>query len=323
MTADFAAALHEYGLRPRAVSTTPGRWHRTGTANKPRSTNGRYRLDYDRKGRLFATILDMARPGESCVWRPEAPLVIQAPDFARIRRQQQEDRRRKLKATERAREFYARCSPLIGGHEYLSAKGLGMAGCRGLKVDAKGWLVVPMAKDGKLISLQRIAPDGKKLFWKDAPSSAVRYVIDRQGATLTVLCEGLATGLAIYAATPLARVIVTFTANNLPKVAAQLPRRGMAVVAADNDHQTAAKIGRNPGLDAAHEAAALLGCGVAVPEGITGSDWCDARQQWTAEALERPVYGRRAPTEGRVRQTVDARIAREMMRGAKLLMEAE
>src|SRR5690606_18479009 len=95
---------------------------------------------------------------------------------------------------------------------------------------------------GTIVSLQRIAADGAKKFWPGPSTKAVHYTIDRRGATVTVLAEGLATGLAIYAATPLARVIVAFNAGNLPALAGAMEWSGNVVVAADNDHETAARL---------------------------------------------------------------------------------
>jgi putative DNA primase/helicase len=170
--------------------------------------------------------------------------------------------------------------------------------------------------------VQRIAADGDKRFWTGAPTSATSYTIDRPGATLTVLCEGLATGLAIYAAVKMSRVVVAFTAGNLPKVATKLPRRGMVVVAGDNDHQTEARTGRNPGLISAGEAAALLGCGVAAPDAIEGTDWHDYLAERMAERRERVLYGQRPESESAIRRAVDGEIQQAMMRAARFLTAA-
>lgn len=315
---DLADALREAGLRPRRLDMTPEQWHRCPTVDKPKSSNGRYILGYTKSGEIFATILDMARPGWSMVWKPDAPTVIQPMDPAKLKAARATDRRRQREATEAAREFYSVSPPLRGGHPYLTGKGLDMQGCMGLRRDADGWLVVPMARRGRLVSVQRIAPDGQKRFWTGAPIAGVWYTLDRRGASLTVLCEGLATGLALYSALPLARIVVCFTASNLPKVAAQLPRnpqKGMFVVAADNDHETAARIGSNPGLDAGHAAAALLGSGVAAPA-CKGSDWCDYRQERLA-ALTGQIYGKRSISQGQALRTVEGEIRSQVMRHAK------
>ena len=70
----------------------------------------------------------------------------------------------------------------------------------------------------------------------------------------------------------MARVIVCFDAGNLVKVASQFKARGLTVVCADNDGKSAT----NTGIDKGRQAAEAIGCGVAYPEGIDGTDWADA-----------------------------------------------
>lgn len=312
---DFADFVRAAGLLPGAI-VADGRWRRCPTEDHPRKKNGAYKLATDG---LIGWVQNHAVHPEPLTWRPEKEGAAPQMDYQAIRRRNEREQARRTRAIQAAREFYAQCSPLIGGHTYLTRKGLDMAGCRGLKVDREGWLVVPMAHGREIQSVQRIAGDGSKRFWSGAPTTGASYAVDRRGATLTVLCEGLATGLAIYAAVPMARVVVAFTASNLPKVAAQLPRQGMACVAADNDHGTEARIGSNPGILSAREAASILGCAVAIPEGIEGTDWCDLRQERLGARLGREVYGKRKESEGAVRRAVDAEIARAVMRSARFL----
>ena len=139
------------------------------------------------------------------------------------------------------------------------------------------------------------------------------YAVERKGASITVLCEGLATGLAIFAAVRLTRVLVGFNSGNLSRV--PVARRGMVCVAADNDHGTQAKLGHNPGVEAATEAADGLGCGVAVPVGIQGTDWADYRAERLAWMLAYRVKAR----EGDLRRSVDAEIEAAIMKNARLV----
>ena len=60
----------------------------------------------------------------------------------------------------------------------------------------------------------------------------------------------------------------------------EMKLRGMAVVCADNDWQTAERIGVNTGVQKGSAAAESLKCGVAYPEGIAGTDWADALLEW-------------------------------------------
>jgi putative DNA primase/helicase len=298
---DFRAFVESLGIRPRSVAPD-GRWRRCPTVDKPRSRNGSYKLALD--GRIgwaqnFATMTEPA------TWRAAGAVDVPAFDPARLDVARAEAQRQRVAATRAAREFYAACAPLIGGHAYLDAHGLDMTGCRGLRVDRDGWMVVPAFVAGEISSVQRISPDGVKRFWPGASMRGASYTIDRQRACTSVLVEGLATGLAIFAAVPTTRVIVAFNAGNLSTVAATMPT-GPAVIAADNDWGTEARTGANPGIRAAQAAAEMIGCGVAVPEDLVGTDWSDWRQEMVAArlAMKRP-----RERESDIQRAVDALIA--------------
>jgi len=307
---NFSAFLHANGLLPRDV-VADGRWHRCPTTSHPKKKNGSFKFAADG---LIGWCLDYAVHSEPLTWRQDksdAPAKI---DHAAIDRRQAQARRDLVRATQAARSFYLGCKPLRGGHPYLASHGLAMTGCFGLKIDAEGWIVVPVLLDGNLMSVQRISPDGDKRFWSGASVKAGSYAVERRHASVTVLCEGLATGLAIFEATPLARVLVAFDAGNMRRV--PVPRQGMVVVAADNDFRTALNIGRNPGLEAATEAAEAIGCGVALPTGLrAGSDWCDFRMERVAHLLNDNLKAR----DGDIRRRVDAEIAAAIMRNATFL----
>lgn len=309
---DFHDFLRSLGLQPGPI-VPDGRVRRCRTDDKPRHRNGAYWLAPEGN---FGWGQNWAIHQEPIVWRPGEGVEVPEFDPVAHRRRMQEARRERVQAIQGAREFYASCAPLFGGHEYLSEKRLDMTGCRGFKVDSDGWLVVPMMRRGEVQSVQRIAPDGTKRFWPGAPTAGTSYPIERQRATLTVLCEGLATGLAIFAAVPFARVIVAFNAGNMPRIASEMPKRGLICVAADNDHETEQRIGENPGVVYATEAAEILGCGVAVPEKISGTDWLDLRIQRTLERVDRGVR------EGIARREADGEITRAMMRAAKMVRAA-
>jgi putative DNA primase/helicase len=136
-------------------------------------------------------------------------------------------------------------------------------------------LIVPVFWRDRLMSIQSITPDGQKRFWTGAPVKGGALVLDRPRAALTAVCEGLATGLAIFQSLRMARVIVAFDAGNLVHAVDQLRPTGSVVICADNDHGTEAKRGTNPGREKAANAAELIGAGVAWPEGIEGTDWAD------------------------------------------------
>jgi len=305
----FAEFVRAAGLLVDHIDAD-GVWHRCRTDNHPRKRNGTYKLATDG---LIGWCMDYAIHTEPLTWRPEREYQPAKLDGAAIARKRSEERRELVRATQAAREFYAECDPLRGGHQYLDDHGLTMAGCYGLKLDADGWLVVPVMIERNLMSVQRISPDGTKRFWPGASVKAGSYLIERRGAQLTVLCEGLATGLAIYAAAPSTRIVVAFDTGNMARV--RIPRRGLTVVAADNDHQTAERIGHNPGLEAAQAVAEALGCGVAMPFGMSGSDWCDYRNDRLHFMWQEKPKAR----ESEIRRAVDAEIAAAMMRNATFL----
>lgn len=294
MSVPFDQFLRSIGLRPRVIAADE-EVRRCPTDRHPRKKNGAYWLAADGKfgwGRDHAIHID-----GPVKWHAEKedPGMSRA-ELDRLRRKNERLRKRrerklqqeKAEASEKAREFYRSCKPLRDSHPYLEAHRLSIAGCEGLKEDPDGWLVVPAFRptpDGsrEVVTVQRISPDGKKLFWKHAPAAGATYTIPRRDAAITVLCEGLATGLALYDAlhpAPSARILVAFTATNLyhRDVVKRVPE-GSVVVAADNDEETEERTGENPGVIAANRAAVLLGCGVAIPRCVDGTDWADYREE--------------------------------------------
>lgn len=335
---DFLSFARAHGLLLEHA-VPDGKWHRCPTSDHPKKKNGAWKLAID--GRV-GWVRDWATMGGTVMWTVDekvAATLPPAPDWSAIRAKRAQERRERAEATRRALAFYEAAEALRGGHPYLETHGLDMTGCMGLKLDAEGWLVVPAYRGGRLISLQRISPTGEKKFWYGASMDRVRYVVERKAATITVLCEGLATGLAIYAAAPLTRIVVAFAASNMVKIAEEQGFSGMVCVAGDNDHRTTCNAHKregatepfqpwaerpewcecNPGRCAAEKAALALGCGYVVPENIQGTDWCDWRQESVMNRLERPVYGREE-TEGNIRRAVDAKIASAVLMAAKFVV---
>lgn len=304
---EFEAFVREMGLLPRRPVAPDGKWHRCPTESHPKRRNGAWKLDPT--GRI-GWVQDWASMESPATWRPDKADVPEFDPDA-LRRARAEQREKRQKAIRAAREFYDRADYLSGSHPYLDAKELSVEGCQDVRVDADGWLVIPAMKAGKVVSVQRIAPDGQKLFWKGAPVSGTAFVVARRGATVNVLCEGFATGLACYQAVRNARVWVLWNTGNLKKPPDLPP--GLTVIAADNDHGTEATKGFNPGIEAGMAAAEEIGCGIAFPEWIQGTDWADYRLERVEEAMEkRGKY----QTESQVRREVDAKIQRELMRNA-------
>lgn len=284
---NFEQAIRSAGLLPRSI-IADGKIHRCPTEAKPRSDNGWFALHPDGHG-----VWGDWASGEQGSWK-DANATHRAADptvQARMKRQRDNDRAYRVRAMRSAREYWAAARPLLRPHKYIGDKGLSQLGCSGLRTH-DGLLVVPVWHGQWLISVQTIAPDGEKLFWPGAPVKSGAYVIERKNHALTVITEGLSTGLAVYQSVRNARVVVAFNAGNLFAVADRLKPTGSVCIAADNDWRTLAKIGVNPGIEKARNAAELIGCGVAYPNDIEGTDWADYIKEVGAGAgrkLERAV----------------------------------
>lgn len=285
----FAQALHAAGLRPREIKAD-GRIHRCPTEGKPRSDSGWYVLHIDGHG-VWG---DWTTGGGEALghWQDEHATAIARPELeARLKAQRNRERAERIAAMKRARELWHRSRPLNRPHPYIANKGLTPLGCAGLR-QHEGMLVVPVWHGEWIISLQTITPDGTKRFAYGAPVRGGAYVIERPRAAVTAICEGLATGLAVFQSIRHARVIVAFNAGNLLPVIDRMKPRGSVVICADNDWGTKAKRGFNPGIEKATNAAELIDCGVAYPKDIEGTDWADYLKEvgdGAARQLERQV----------------------------------
>jgi putative DNA primase/helicase len=214
--------------------------------------------------------------------------------MARIQAQRDMERRHRVMAVHGARAFWSRAKPLVGQHPYLSAKGLSAVGCAGLRTH-EDLLVVPVTSGDVMTSVQTITPEGVKRFWAGAPVKAGSFILDRHNAAITILCEGLATGLACFQSVKNSRVIVCFDAGNLLPVTQLLKPQGSVVFMADNDYKTKALRGTNPGIEKATNAAELIGAGVAWVDEIEGTDAADylyEMGQGAGKKLERLILAK-------------------------------
>lgn len=269
----FPEFLLSLGIIPPKV-IEPGKWIRCATQDHPQKRNGSIKLFPDGN----AGVAQNHGVTEAVTWRREgSKLPPERIEIIRKRIHDDEERRlaREALATEIAWDFFEKeCLPLRNCHPYLEKKSLGLMGCSNMKVDEGGKLVIPIFRGkGQFLSLQIIDDDGGKKFWTGAPVSGGRFNLWRKEATITILCEGVATGLTLFAAVPDSTVVVGFNASNMEAVARTRRWSGLCVVAADNDLGTRARIGRNPGVLSATNAAAAIGCKVAAPA-IDG-DWND------------------------------------------------
>lgn len=300
MSVSFEQTLRLSGLHPRDIAAD-GKWYRCATDDHPRKRNGAYKLEIDGRVGFWR---NWATDSSVNVWHEATGGSSVAPiDPAAQARQREESRRRRIEGIGWARALWQASAP-FSGHRYLSNKGLSAEGCHMLRLwrgsvwidrDQRvedTWLIVPLYWRDRLVNVQRISSTGVKRQMKQAPQKAASLILNRPRAAVTVICEGLATGLAVFQSVRCARVVVAYFADNLLPVVQELKPSGSVVIAADNDWGTQAKRGFNPGREKASNAADLIGCGVVWPEGIEGTDFADYLQeigQGAARKVERLV----------------------------------
>lgn len=173
-------------------------------------------------------------------------------------------------AAARAARIWTGARPAPEDHPYLVAK---QAAPLALRMDASRRLVVPLQDgDGRLHSVETIAPDGAKRFLAGGAKKGHFAVVGAEPGPLpepagpVLICEGWATGASLSMATG-HRVIAAMDAGNLMPVAEALRARFPAadlVFVADND----AKPDRdsNPGVEAARKVALAVDGRLAVPD---------------------------------------------------------
>lgn len=290
---NFDQALRLAGLHPRDI-VPDGKIRRCKSDMQPSKRNGWYVLHPDGRGVWGDWTTGSGQALGN--WKDDSASAqgVDPAVIARLQRQREQEREYRIQAVRSARRFWHESSPLSMPHPYVEAKGLQPLGCAGLRIN-DGLLVIPVLIGESLVSLQTIAPDGAKRFWPGAPVKAGAYTLRRERSVVTVVVEGLATGLAVFQSMRNATVIVAFDAGNLLPVIERIRPSGSVVVAADNDHKTMVKRGFNPGIDKATNAAELIGAGVAYPTGIEGSDWADAMKEWgegAARKIERAILAK-------------------------------
>lgn len=185
---------------------------------------------------------------------------------AAARRRREMVERHKVAAAD-AWRVWKQGEPANPRHRYLARKKLDGEGLR----QSGRELLVPMCDiDGRLWNIQRIRPDGFKLYLRGARVDGLMFIIGEIGQRLCV-GEGVATMKAVRAATGYP-VAAAMTSANLEPVARLLRQRwpgAEIIVCADDDRHLLAnpRIHRNLGLEAARAAAAAIGARLAVPLG--------------------------------------------------------
>lgn len=245
-------------VRFRAEGDKPGRrnaWAVLHLDGVPAGAFGSYRLGVQQR---WCSGVVGALSEEERRERAAAVRKAQAAREAEIAAGQQ-------RAAAEAERIVAAAAPARPDHPYLARKGI-----TGEALHQLGnRLIVPMRDHaGRLWNVQRIGPDGTKLFLKGGRTDGLFW---HCGTPDAVACigEGMATMAVVRRATGHA-VVAAFGWKNLAPVvrliAAAWPSLDLIVCADDDahliDHPT---IKRNLGLEAARAAAVAVGARLAVP----------------------------------------------------------
>ena len=273
-------------------------WSATAASYSPNAAASTWRSLKAGGGVTIGTLLHMAKEGGFVM--PQADQVGAKPDPAHAARLAAERKAAQLaeQAKQDAAHAAAACEAAAlwesasptGASPYLERKGVQP---HGVRFGAGGWLYVPVRDAaGVLWNVQRIAPEKAsngpdKLFLKGGRKSGLWHLCGAAaegaaGPAVVLIAEGYATAASLHEATG-HPVAVAFDAGNLGHVAKALRNQypaALLVVCGDDDVQTFADKGHNPGRDKATAAARVVH-GLAVfpdnlPEG--GSDFNDLHQ---------------------------------------------
>src|SRR5471032_1860940 len=157
-----------------------------------------------------------------------------------------------------------------GASSYLMRKGV--AG-HGVRYAASDVLLVPLRDGaGTLWNVQRIFAGGDKRFFTGGRVSAFFHLIGAAAVSPWLLiAEGYATAATLHEATGHA-VMVAFNEANVRHVAAAARAffpLSRVLLCADDDRETEAKLGKNPGIAAAVAAAKIVRAVWCKPDGLT------------------------------------------------------
>lgn len=210
------------------IDTAPpiGVWSKYRTDDKPHHKNGRVK-----NMGTYAHVQNMATMSECDTWKPEdgdaAPTIDHAEVARVIEKQRLEREQAAQKAARLAGWVMNQCR--LETHPYLVNGGFpeeqGNVWTREKDGERKKLLVIPMRIDGNIVGCQLIDEVGSKKFLTGQRTDGAVYVMDNRG--LPILVEGyrkaLAVRVALKALKRRYRIIVTFSAGNLARIAKDLP----------------------------------------------------------------------------------------------------
>lgn len=255
----FRAAMEAVFGSLESLPVGDGRIHRFHVpGDRPGSRNGWYVLHAEARP---VGCFGSWRTGGCHVWRGSPWTAAgQARRQSSQRAADAERARRQLNTARYAQWLWASATPADPSHPYLLRKQVPPYGLR----QRDQYLLVPLICEGRLLNLQRIAPDGDKRFLKGGRVQGCYALLRTLGAGARLyLCEGWATGATLHTATG-CPVACAMNAGNLLAAGRQLWQEYPdceLVVAGDDDRLTPG----NPGRSVATDTAEALGCGLVFP----------------------------------------------------------
>lgn len=197
----------------------------------------------------------------------------------------QRERERQVQAVKEAQELYNTSRPATAEHEYIKIKRI--ENYDKFREGHDGELLIPLYKagTGEFQSLQRIFPNGDKRFYFGTQTTGAYFEFEpvSKNNSVILVAEGIATAETVYRLTGKKyRVCSAMNCGNLHNVTAPMKQhypQSSIIVFADNDHETEARTGENPGrLYAETEVKSGRAKAFIIPEfahGENGSDWND------------------------------------------------
>jgi len=309
----FIDAMAANGCAPQSASEIiaddkPHRYKVQGDKTK----NATYQLAVD-KDFAYGWFIHFKQHSEAVPWHSSdgqelspAELKKRKAHMARIKREREKQEKIEFaQVAEEVRDVWNAAKEQA--HPYLEKKAIPTGGTRVTNAlfDSEGRkqkdvLLIPMYKDSRLTSLQRIWPNGFKAFCEggDVRGAYTAFVHADDPKDTIVICEGFATGRTIREAMKNWPVVVAFNAGNILAVARFFRNKypkARIIIAADNDQWTLDNKRRkglpddlkpreipgndprwqkwreeqrlyNPGVDKAQQAAAKVGAHVIWPD---------------------------------------------------------
>ena len=268
---DFRQVMETAGLQPTDV-VPDGVLRRCGTESHPRSQNGAFKMFEDGRGGWYE---DHAGgrgvqfwTAAGCEPMSEAEREAHQAEIKAAKAKREADQAEaRAEAITKARTYLATLPPATDSNGYLLKKHV--KAVSGLLQDGVDLICPVLGDDGRPVSYQRITPDGSKKFAPGCPTRGGFFAIGPKGnGGPLLLAEGLATALSCFEATGWP-CLVAFNTGNLEAVARmarqRYPERKL-ILAADNDTETEARTGKNPGIESAQAAALAVNGLLAMPK---------------------------------------------------------